>query len=552
MDPMAPPNDLATTTTSPTIKPTDSPLSGPTPEGAAQAQREAIDRELLAKLQSHHDFVRSVGVEEESAGLFGLGKAAPADCSTTNTTSEARIANGENAEAVGVGVTEAVAGPVAAPTASSVPAETATQPATSVTAPPSTGTKASTKGKGKATATSNTYHAQQSSFSFSGAATTFEPTAAAHHPDAMDTALDNGSAYGFGATGQAGPVLDSSPHQSHYNGQQNPLDGQLAEEQTLEPDEDDSDSALGSDAASVTTSLSESIYNYRREHGRTYHAYKDGKYIFPNDEREADRLDLQHHLLRITYANKLYFSPLDNPRRCLDVGTGTGIWAVDFADEHPECEVVGIDLSPGQPSLVPPNLKFIIDDAEDAWLYPEKFDFIHARLMSGCFSDWPEFIRQAYENLEPGGWLELQDYGLPVRSADNTHLGTSVYEWGQLLCQASLKLGRPLGSDASEYFTTYMQSAGFVDIQVKMFMWPTNSWPKDPYMKELGRWNQVNITEGLEAFCLALLTRGLGWKKEEVDVLVAKTARDLKDRRIHAYFPMPVVYGRKPREGEVW
>lgn len=79
------------------------------------------------------------------------------------------------------------------------------------------------------------------------------------------------------------------------------------------------------------------------------------------------------------------------------MGTGTGIWAVDFADEHPECEVVGIDLSPGQPSLVPPNLKFIIDDAEDAWLYPEKFDFIHARLMSGCFSDWPEFIRQAYE-----------------------------------------------------------------------------------------------------------------------------------------------------------
>lgn len=53
---------------------------------------------------------------------------------------------------------------------------------------------------------------------------------------------------------------------------------------------------------STTTSLSESIFNYRREHGRTYHgthapqsyrvlgladtreAYKDGKYIFPNDE----------------------------------------------------------------------------------------------------------------------------------------------------------------------------------------------------------------------------------------------------------------------------
>ncbi|KAK4502517.1 hypothetical protein PRZ48_005942 [Zasmidium cellare] len=329
------------------------------------------------------------------------------------------------------------------------------------------------------------------------------------------------------------------------------LDNQNAEEQQLEPDENDSDSALGSDVASVTTSLSESIWNYRKEHGRTYHAYKDGKYIFPNDEREADRLDLQHHLLRITYANKLFFAPLQNPRRCLDIGTGTGIWAIDFADQFPECQVTGTDLSPGQPTMIPPNVKFIIDDAEDLWLYDEKFDFIHARLMSGCFSNWPQFIQQSFENLEPGGWLELQDYGLPVKSFDDTHLDTDLFKWGQLLCEASLKMGRPLGSDASEQFVGWMRDAGFVDIQEKMFMWPTNTWPKDRFMKELGRWNQVNIAEGLEGFCLALLTRALGWKKEEVDILVAKTTTDLKNKRIHAYFPMPVVFGRKPLPGEV-
>ncbi|KAK1081943.1 hypothetical protein LTR33_004274 [Friedmanniomyces endolithicus] len=334
---------------------------------------------------------------------------------------------------------------------------------------------------------------------------------------------------------------------------------QLAEEQELEF-EDDADSALGSDTESATTTLSESIYNYRREHGRTYHAYKDGKYIFPNDEqadstkREADRLDLQHHLFRLTFGNRLYFSPVKELKHALDIGTGTGLWAVELADAHPECEVIGIDLSPGQPTLVPPNLKFLIDDAEDVWIYNQTFSLIHARLMAGCFADWPNFFRQAYQNLEPGGWLEMQDYGLPVKSVDNTHLSTDLHRWGELLCAAARNLGRPMGSDVSESYKEWMREAGFVDIQTKMFMWPINSWPKDPYWKELGRWNQVNILEGLEGFCLALLTRGLGWRKEEVDVFVGRVGRvgrDLRDRRIHAYFPMPVTFGRKPWPGEV-
>jgi len=375
---------------------------------------------------------------------------------------------------------------------------------------------------------------------------------AEHHPEELpnganwesardhDGLPDYPSSHSFAGTGQTTGVV----HEIE-------LDEGMAQEQDLAFDDFESDSAIGSDLASETTSLRSSIFHHREEHGRTYHAYKDGKYIFPNDEREADRLDLQHHLFRITFANKLYFSPLDDPRRCLDVGTGTGIWALEFADDQPDCQVVGIDLSPGQPSLVPPNLKFVIDDAEDTWLYEEPFDFIHARLMAGCFSDWPAFFRNAYENLAPGGWLELQDYGLPVKSADGTHLGTELYRWGLLLCEASSKMGRPLGSDASDRYCEYMREAGFVDIQIKMFMWPTNSWPKDRFMKELGRWNQVNIMEGLEGFCLALLTRGLGWSKEEVDVFVAKINADLCNRRIHAYFPMPVVFGRKPYPGEL-
>lgn len=65
-------------------------------------------------------------------------------------------------------------------------------------------------------------------------------------------------------------------------------------------------------------------------------------------------LDLQHHLHNLTFGDKLIIAPIPKEQvlhRVLDVGTGTGIWAIDFADDHPESEVLGCDLSPIQPGL---------------------------------------------------------------------------------------------------------------------------------------------------------------------------------------------------------
>lgn len=47
-------------------------------------------------------------------------------------------------------------------------------------------------------------------------------------------------------------------------------------------------------------------------------------------QRESDRLDLQHHLFYLTFGGKLHLAPIERPRNAVDIGTGTGIWAVDF------------------------------------------------------------------------------------------------------------------------------------------------------------------------------------------------------------------------------
>lgn len=67
------------------------------------------------------------------------------------------------------------------------------------------------------------------------------------------------------------------------------------------------------------------------------------------------RLDLHHEILLIAWDEKLYGAPIDKPQRILDVGTGTGIWAIDMADSFPSAEVIGTDLSPIQPRWIPPN-----------------------------------------------------------------------------------------------------------------------------------------------------------------------------------------------------
>ena len=50
---------------------------------------------------------------------------------------------------------------------------------------------------------------------------------------------------------------------------------------------------------------------------------------------------------------------------------------------------------------VPPNVEFLIDDAEEPWAFPEKFDFVHARQMVGSFASWPKFVETAYEYVIP-------------------------------------------------------------------------------------------------------------------------------------------------------
>lgn len=329
----------------------------------------------------------------------------------------------------------------------------------------------------------------------------------------------------------------------------NPSSYAAPEEAVLgEDDGYDSGGGLENQSA-ATTSLTSSITKYRYENGRRYHSYREGEYWGPNDEQAADHLDIANHLYLLTLKNKLYLAPIDeHPQRVLDVGTGTGIWAIDFADQHPSAEVIGTDLSPIQPIWIPPNCKFEIDDAQDEWVFRKNsFDFIHIRSLFGCIADWPKLYREVLKHLKPGGYIEQVEMAPGFKSDDGSLSPDTAYgQWHDLGVKCGLKMGKSF--ETMYEMKGLISAAGFEDINETVYKWPVGPWMQDQESKELGMWTQLHIEQGLGDWSMAPLTRVLGWSKEQVDVFISCMKRDLRNKSIHGYHEMRFVYAKKPMD----
>lgn len=84
-----------------------------------------------------------------------------------------------------------------------------------------------------------------------------------------------------------------------------------------------------------------------------------------------------HAMMLEATDGRLFYAPLgDYPQKIIDLGTGTGIWALEsmrardrhlyvrawlivrlVGEKYPGAEILGLDLSPIQPTWVPPNVK---------------------------------------------------------------------------------------------------------------------------------------------------------------------------------------------------
>ncbi|PGH04648.1 hypothetical protein AJ80_08482 [Polytolypa hystricis UAMH7299] len=314
------------------------------------------------------------------------------------------------------------------------------------------------------------------------------------------------------------------------------------------------ESACANDSHSLTSSVTD----YPIENGRQYHRYHEGSYIYPNDEREMDRQDMQYHMLKLVNNGQIFFAPLDNPKQILDIGTGTGIWPVEMAALFPDSQITGTDLSPVQPTDVPENVHFLIDYAmESDWLWPENhFDYIHTSMLLGSFESFEDLLKTAFKYLKPGGYIECHDYDIDLQCDDDTlpipdangHSSYGLHNWIRLHSIATsqmIKPPRPMNT--APKITGWMRAAGFADVQERVSKVPLTPWSRDKRLRKIGHWNQQNWLDGLSAFSyISFGPRGLGWSQDAIEVFLVEVRESLRDLSVHAYNNFHAVVARKP------
>ncbi|KAF4812295.1 Secondary metabolism regulator LAE1 [Colletotrichum siamense] len=314
---------------------------------------------------------------------------------------------------------------------------------------------------------------------------------------------------------------------------------------------DDDGNSVYERISSYSASLVSSAINYPVEYGRRYHSFREGVYVLPNDNLEMERLNVSHNMVVRAIGDRLYLAPLEKEKthKILDVGTGTGIWAIEMGDFFPNAEVFGNDLSPIQPEWVPPNVKFFVEDVESPWIDDEMYDFIFVRHMLVSIADWPKLVKNVYDHLNPGGWAEFQDMDIQYYSDDGTL--TEEHEtrkWNKQFVAACEEMGRT--GRPGPQLKAWVTDAGFQRIAHQRFKLPMGPWPVDPHYRDVGTLNLYQLLDGLEGFTLKLFCDYLGKTKEEVLVMLAKVRKELQDPSLHGIFDHHVVFAQKPEASD--
>ncbi|KAI0644104.1 S-adenosyl-L-methionine-dependent methyltransferase [Trametes meyenii] len=214
-----------------------------------------------------------------------------------------------------------------------------------------------------------------------------------------------------------------------------------------------------------------------------------------------NKLDEQHHCIT-EFLGGLSPVKLDDPTppsTILEVGCGSGAWAIQAAHEFPRAHVVAVDINPIPPRPLPDNLEFQLFNVSDPCPFKEQFDVVHARLMLIHVPKAEEVLHRFIELVKPGGWLLVEEPDVYALRDGNGALGPGL----SAIVEGWMKVGESHGVDSrfgSKLRGLLETSDELSEVHVDKVVIPVSGKAEDPKRKKLGlAWqkNYVRIGKDL-------------------------------------------------------
>lgn len=261
-------------------------------------------------------------------------------------------------------------------------------------------------------------------------------------------------------------------------------------------------------------------------------------YVLPKDMGEVNRLDFQHYMMRSALRGN-YGAPIRSPESILDVGSGTGRWAIEMATLFPRARVVGVDVVAPQVDEKatgalpqPANYTFVAGNVLEGLDFPDaSFAYTHQRYMIGAIprDRWPGAVKELARVTQPGGWIELVEAG--TSRGGGPALGT-VDEW-----VASVLAGKGLDIHLAPHLREFLTDAGASGVTVREVPLPLGA-----YGGRIGALVESDYFAAVHAMRGPVVALGIA-DAEQYDQTV-QAARD-EVQRGTCIFPVYVVYGQR-------
>jgi hypothetical protein len=134
--------------------------------------------------------------------------------------------------------------------------------------------------------------------------------------------------------------------------------------------------------------------------------------------------------------------------------------------------------------------------------------------------------------LKPGGFIEHVEIDFTPHSPNGTlKENMALVKWARDLTAAFAHARQPINVESlnPEYM---LKHAGFEDVQCVTKPVPYHPWPEEESKKEVGRWFNLGMVQGVHALSMAALTRYGGYSKEQVDDLLNDVKREMCTKSI--------------------